>query len=142
LFVGIIRRSVDTRAKENGTSFTMDTIQLVLQIIVALGLLNVWIIRCGKKTPFRGKGAASMRGEFEAYGLPAWAMWATGVLKIGVATALIVGMWVPVLVDPAALVLIVLMLGALAMHLKVKDPLKASVPAFAMLCMAMAIALL
>lgn len=120
----------------------MDTIQIILQIIVALGLINVWLVRCGKKTPYRGKGAESMRSEFEAYGLPAWAMWATGVLKIAVASALIVGIWVPVLVNSAALVLIVLMLGALAMHLKVKDPLKASIPAFAMLSLAVAIALL
>jgi len=120
----------------------MDTIQIVFQIIVALGLFNVWIVRCGKTSQYRGKGADSMRSEFEAYGLPAWAMWATGVLKIGVATALIVGIWVPVLVKPAALVLMVLMLGALAMHLQVKDPIKASLPAFAMLSMAVAIALL
>ncbi len=83
-----------------------------------------------------------MRSEFEAYGLPVWAMWVTGALKIGVAGALLAGIWVPMLVRPAALVLIVLMLGALAMHLKVKDPAKASIPALAMLFMAVAIALL
>ena len=83
-----------------------------------------------------------MRGEFEAYGLPEWAMWATGALKIGVAAALLVGIWLQALVQPAALVLIVLMLGALGMHLKVKDPFKAAVPALAMLIMAVAIALL
>lgn len=120
----------------------MNTFQIVLQIIVALGLLNVWILRCGKKTPYRGRGAESMRGEFEAYGLPVWFMWVTGALKIGVASALLVGIWIPSLVQPAALVLIVLMLGALGMHLKVKDPFKASVPALAMLIMAVSIALL
>lgn len=120
----------------------MDIFQIILQIIVALGLVNVWIVRCGKKTPYRGKKAGSMRSEFEAYGLPAWAMWVTGVIKIAVAAALLVGIWLPILVKPAASVLIVLMLGALAMHLKVKDPFKASIPAFAMLCMAVAIVLL
>jgi hypothetical protein len=120
----------------------MNTFQIVLQIIVALGLLNVWILRCGKKTPYRGRGAESISAEFEAYGLPVWFMWMTGALKIGVAAALLVGIWIPALVQPAALVLIVLMLGAFAMHLKVKDPFKAAVPALAMLIMAVAIALL
>lgn len=109
---------------------------------MALGLLNVWILRRDKKSPYRGKGTGSMRSEFEAYGLPVWAMWVTGALKIGVAGALLAGIWAPMLVQPAALVLVVLMLGALAMHLKVKDPLKASIPALAMLSMAVAIAFL
>jgi hypothetical protein len=43
----------------------MDTFQIILQIIAALGLLNVWVLRISKKTPYRGKGAASMRREFE-----------------------------------------------------------------------------
>lgn len=107
-----------------------------------MGLLNVWILRRDKKTPYRGKGMESMQSEFEAYGLPAWAMWVTGALKIGVAGALLVGIWEPVLIQPAALVLIVLMLGALAMHMKVRDPLKASIPALAMLSMAVAIVFL
>jgi hypothetical protein len=120
----------------------MDTFKTVLQIIVGLGLLNVWILRCGRKTSYRGKGAASMRAEFEAYGLPFWFLWLVGALKIGVAVALLAGTWMPALVRPAALVLILLMLGAFAMHLKVKDPFKAAVPALAMLIMAVAIALL
>lgn len=120
----------------------VDTFQIILQIIVALGLLNVWIVRRDKKTPYRGKGTGSMQSEFEAYGLPVWVMWVTGALKIGVAGALLAGIWAPMLVQPAASVLIVLMLGALAMHMKVKDPLKASIPALAMLSMAVAIVLL
>lgn len=46
----------------------MDTFQIILQIIAALGLLNVWVLRISKKTPYRGKGAASMRREFEGSG--------------------------------------------------------------------------
>jgi len=120
----------------------MDTIRIVVQLIVGLGLLNVWLLRFGKKTPYRGKGAENLRAEFEAYGLPVWFMWVVGVLKIGVAAALLAGIWMPALVQPAALVLIVLMLGAVAMHLKVKDPFKRAIPALSMLIMAVAIALL
>jgi len=117
----------------------MDNLRIALQIIVGLGLLNVWLLRAGRRTLYRGKGAENMRGEFEAYGLPVWAMWVTGLLKIAVALALLAGVWIPALVQPAALVLILLMLGAFGMHLKVKDPFKAAVPALAMLIMAVAI---
>jgi uncharacterized membrane protein YphA (DoxX/SURF4 family) len=120
----------------------MDAFRILLQLIVGLGLLNVWLLRSGKKTPYRGGGAENLRAEFEAYGLPVWFMWLTGVLKIGVAAALLVGIWMPELVQPASLVLVLLMLGAVGMHLKVKDPFKSTVPALAMLIMAVAIALL
>ena len=120
----------------------MDTFQIILKIIAALGLLNVWVLRISKKTPYRGKGAASMRREFEAYSLPVWFMWVIGTLKIGVAGALLVGIWIPALSQPTALVLILLMLGALGMHLKVRDPVMAAVPALAMFMMAVVIALL
>jgi uncharacterized membrane protein YphA (DoxX/SURF4 family) len=120
----------------------MVSIHIALQILVALTLLNVWLLRFGKKTPYRGRGAESMRTEFAAYGLPLWFMWVTGALKIGVAAALLLGIWIPALVQPAAIVLILLMLGAFVMHLKVKDPFKAAVPALVMLIMALAIAFL
>lgn len=120
----------------------METLRTVLQIIVGLGLLNVWLLRRGKKTPYRGKNAENMRAEFQAYSLPLWFMWVIGALKIGVAAALLLGIWIPALVQPAALVLILLMLGAFVMHLKVKDPFKAAVPALVMLIMAVALALL
>jgi len=119
----------------------MERIHILLQIVVGLGLLNVWLLRRSKQTAYRGKGAPNLRAEFQAYGLPVWAMWATGACKITIAIALIAGIWMPALVQPAALVLIVLMLGALAMHLKVKDPIKASLPALAMLIMAAMLAL-
>ena len=35
-------------------AFAMDKLLIALQIIVALGILNVWILRSGKPTPFRG----------------------------------------------------------------------------------------
>lgn len=120
----------------------MDILKTVLQIIVGLSLLNVWLLRYNKKTPYRGKGAGNLREEFEVYGLPVWFMWVVGVLKIGVAAMLLMGVWVPTLVQPAAIVLILLMLGAFIMHLKVKDPLMAAVPALLMLTMSVIILLL
>ena len=113
----------------------MQTVLYVLQIVVALGLLNVWLLRFNKTTAFRGGGARSMPEEFAAYGLPVWSTYVVGTLKIGAAICLIAGVWLHFLVFPAALLVCVLMVGALAMHLKVRDPLSKSMPALAVLVM-------
>ena len=107
----------------------METLQIVAQIVIALGIVNVWLVRSGKPTPFRGRGAGNMKDEFAAYGLPDWAMRTVGFLKLTFAAMLIVGIWIPALVKPAALGLGVLMVGAVLMHLKVRDPLARSLPA-------------
>jgi hypothetical protein len=117
-------------------------IMIALQWVVALGILNVWLFRSGKATPFRGGDAKNLREEFAAYGLPFWFMCVVGVLKVGLALALLAAIWVQSLAQPAAIGLGGLMLGAFAMHLKVKDPIKKALPAIAVLAMCAAIALL
>jgi hypothetical protein len=114
----------------------------ILQVVVALGLLNVWLLRAQSPTAFRGGSAQSLREEFAAYGLPDWFFYVIGVLKIGSAALLILGIWVPEVILPAAGTVAVLMVGALSMHGKVKDPWSKSLPAFLMLSMAVAIVLL
>lgn len=120
----------------------MEILRQALQVIVALGLLNVWLIRAGKATRFRGGTAKSMREEFVAYGLPVAMMYVVGTLKVIIAVALLVGLWQTALVVPAATLLILLMIGAFMMHLKVKDPFERAVPSLLMLGMAIAIAVL
>jgi hypothetical protein len=117
-------------------------IRIALQLVVALGILNVWILRAGRKTPYRGGGANSLRGEFATYGLPSWSMYLVGALKIGLALTLLAAIWIPGLAQPAAIALGVLMIGAFTMHLKVKDPIQKALPSIAMLVMCAAIALL
>ncbi len=114
----------------------------MLQVVVALGLLNVWLLRAKKPTRYRGGDSKSIREEFAAYGLPAGVMYLVGGLKVIIAIALLAGIWVPSLIVPAASLLTLLMLGACVMHLKVKDPLLKVVPALLMLLMAIAIAAL
>ncbi len=80
-----------------------------------------------------------MQEEFAAYGLPAWFVYLIGALKIGSALALIVGIWFPVLVLPAAGLISVLMVGALSMHIKIHDSLKKSLPALGMLALSLGI---
>lgn len=120
----------------------MEFVRPVLQVIVALGLLNVWLLRAGKATRYRGGNATSIREEFATYGLPVGAMYVVGGLKVMIAVALLVGLWLPALVTPAASVLILLMIGAFLMHLKVKDPLQRSIPSLLMLGMAITLVVL
>ena len=117
----------------------MQTVLYILQVLVALGLLNVWLLRSGRGTAYRGGNAQSMREEFAVYGLPGWVMYGVGGLKVVAALSLLAGIWVHVVVLPAAAVVAVLMVGALAMHLKVRDTLAKSLPAFSVLVLCGAI---
>ena len=119
-------------------------ISTALQVIVALGLLNVWLVRSRTATAYRGGSAQSLKDEFVTYGLPYWTFYLVGFLKVGSAILLILGIWVtsPEIVRIPALVVAGLMVGALAMHVKVKDPLTKSVPALLMLLMCIGILLL
>ena len=51
------------------------------------------------------------------------------VLKLGAGALMVAGIWLPVLALIAGLVLAVLMAGAIAMHIKVGDPVKRYLPA-------------
>ena len=117
----------------------MHTFIFILQIVVALGLLNVWLLRFNRETAYRGGAARNMREEFAAYGLPAWFTYIVGFLKVAAALCLLIGIWIHPIVFPAAALICILMLGALAMHLKVSDPLKKSLPALCVLIMALII---
>lgn len=114
----------------------------VLQVIVGLGLLNVWLVRARSATAYRGGAAQSLKDEFAVYGLPEWTFYLVGGLKIVAGVLLIVGVWVPGLVRLPAAVVSVLMVGALAMHAKAKDPVSKYLPALSVLLMSVAILLL
>jgi len=108
------------------------TLTNVLQIVIAMGLLNVWLLRSNQNTPYRGGGARSLTEEFSSYGLPSWFRYFIGFLKLSCAVFLIVGIWIPMVVLPTALLLSFLMIGAVFMHLKIRDPFKKSLPALLM----------
>ena len=108
---------------------------LVLQLIISIGLINVWFFRFNKATQYRGGNAKNMREEFQAYGLPAWSMYLVGAAKIVIAVMLIVSIWFKELLVYNLLALAVLMIAAVLMHIKVKDPIKKSYPALSILFM-------
>jgi len=114
----------------------------VLQLIIALGIYNVWLLRFSQKTAWRGGKAASMKEEFAAYGLPETAVYVVGFFKLLFATFLLAGLWLPALVKPGAAGMALLMLGAVAMHIKVKDPVRKSLPAASLLALSLLLLML
>ena len=120
---------------------TMETVMPVLQILIAFTIFNVWLLRYGKSTDWRGGEAKNMKEEFKVYGLPLWSVGVVGFLKVLFAVLLIAGIWYPVLIAPAALGIAVLMAGAMIMHFKVEDPIKKSIPSFTLLSLSLIVAL-
>lgn len=120
---------------------------MILQLLIAIGLINVWIFRFNKVTEYRGSDAKNMREEFIAYGLPVWLMYLVGIAKVAIAAMLIFSFWIFIneidkyldlaknLLFYNLLALAGLMTGALLMHVKVKDPIKKSYPALSILFM-------
>jgi hypothetical protein len=109
----------------------------ILQVVMALGLLNVWLIRPKQATAYRGGEAKTIVEEFAVYGLPSWVCYLTGFLKVSCAISLLAGLSFPGFTFPAAALLTILMAGAVLMHIKVKDPVQKSIPAAAMLLMSL-----
>jgi len=120
----------------------LDYLSTALQVILAGGLINVWIFRKSKSTSFRGGSAQSLKEEFATYGLPDAVYYIVGFLKLGSALVLLAGIWIHGIQGYAAVVVAGLMVGALGMHLKVGDPMQKSLPALAMLAMSAGLAFL
>lgn len=115
----------------------MENAQLAAQWIIGLGIINVWLLRSRSATAYRGGDAKNMIEEFAVYGLPSWFMYTVGAIKVALALSLIAGTWQPELVQPAAYAMTALMIGAVAMHIKVKDTLIKTIPALTMLALSL-----
>lgn len=113
----------------------MEYIGIISQIIIAIGIYNVWLFRYGQSTNYRGGNATNMKEEFAVYGLPAWSVNVIGGIKLLAATLLLIGIYYNPIVMPAAITMIVLMIGAFVMHLRVQDPLYKSLPAISLLAL-------
>lgn len=113
-----------------------------LKIIVGLSILNVWLIQPNKQTKWRGGSASSISEEFEVYGLSKSFYFAIFFLKVSLAILLLASIQFDVLTLASSIGLAILLLGSVAMHIKVKDPLIKSFPAFLFMLMNVVIALL
>jgi hypothetical protein len=119
----------------------MHIIVIIAQLVIALGILNVWLLRFGQSSSWRGGDATDMKQEFAVYGLPEKAVYIVGFFKLLFAVLLILGIWVHVLTIPAALGMAVLMLGAVGMHIKAGDAPKKSLPAGSVLILCLFVAI-
>jgi FtsH-binding integral membrane protein len=117
------------------SSTIMEYLYIALKAIIFLGIINVWLFRFSKSTSWRGGQAKSMKEEFAVYGLSENFMYLVGALKVLSASLILISIWYPSLLLYGAGVMTILMIGAIVMHVKVKDPLQKSLPAALMLLM-------
>ena len=115
----------------------MDFIVIFAKVIIFVAIINVWFFRFNKKTKYRGGDASSMKAEFENYGLSESMVYIIGGLKVLSALSLVLSIWIPQLALPAAILMAILMLGAIIMHLKIKDSFLKSLPAIIFLLLSL-----
>jgi hypothetical protein len=120
---------------------SLKLVAVALQVVIALGLLNVWLLRSKRPSQYRGGESKTMAEEFAAYGLPRWLYYLVGAVKVAAGGILLVGLWIPAYVIPASAVVCLLMGCAVGMHFKVGDPLKKSLPALLVLAMSVCVLL-
>ena len=117
----------------------MSSFAIALQLIIALGIVNVWVFRRDRATGFRPDGAANISEEFARYGFSDSFRRTIGATKLLLAGLLVIGVVYAPLAIAAAAGMVMLMSGAVAAHFKVRDPLVKSVPALLMLVMSAAV---
>ena len=120
----------------------VEYVKIAAQIVIAISIYNVWFLRFNKDTKYRGGDAQSMKDEFASYGLPDYFVWVIGFSKVTLATLLIIGIYINSLVFPASVGMALLMIGAIAMHVKVKDDIIKSLPATIFLILSLVVAFL
>jgi hypothetical protein len=107
----------------------MDVWLIAIQVFIAVAMFDVWLLRYDKPLRARGGDAKTMVEEFRVYGLPDWSRTLVRVLKLGSAVLLVVGVWYTPAAFVAGVVLVILMAGAIVMHVKVRDPVYKALPA-------------
>ena len=100
----------------------MSWLIICLQCSIALAMLDVWLIRYNSPGFSRGGSAKTMAEEFKVYNLPDWFRDLIRFLKLSLGFLMLVGIWWPFSAFTASTGLAVLLVGAMVMHLKVKDP--------------------
>tara|TARA_Y200000002_G_scaffold303147_1_gene258551 strand:+ start:1836 stop:2201 length:366 start_codon:yes stop_codon:yes gene_type:complete len=109
-------------------TYYIDVIIQALKIIAAVSVYFVWVVRYD-----------NIKKEFQTYNLPKMFRDLVGILKISFTVMLQFENNNLILVG--SLGIVVLMLGAVATHLKMKNPLKDMLPAITMLSIGLIILL-
>ena len=115
---------------------------IALKIIVGISIINVWLIKPNKPSKWRGGDATTITEEFSVYGLSKTFYYIVFAVKVGLAILLLVSIKYDVFSLYSSIGLAALLGGSIAMHLKVKDALFKSFPAFLFMVMNLIIAYL
>ena len=115
---------------------------IALKLIVGLSILNVWLIQPNKPSKWRGGDATTITEEFSVYGLSKTFYYIVFAVKVVLAILLLVSIKYDVFSLYSSIGLAALLGGSIAMHLKVKDALFKSFPAFLFMIMNLIIAYL
>ncbi|WP_069661197.1 DoxX family protein [Arcticibacter eurypsychrophilus] len=109
----------------------MNTLSNCAQIIIALSIGYVWIVRYD-----------NIVKEFKQYGIPDLLRNFVGATKIALSTLLVTGIWHPTLVLIPALLMAGLMACAQVAHFKVKNPWPKFVPSLLLLTLSLLVAII
>ena len=113
----------------------LEYILIVLKIIVGVSIINVWLIQPNKPSKWRGGDATTIIEEFNVYGLSKTFYKVVFVVKVGLAILLLISIKYDFLTLYSSIGLAILLGGSILMHVKIKDPLLKSFPAFLFLVM-------
>ena len=114
-------------------------ISKVLSVFVGLTVINVWLFRSGKTTPYRGGNTANLLDEFEVYGLEEYFL-IIGIVKVSLAIILLFSLYFNKLRFFSSSGIAIMMLVAVFMHMSVGDELIKSLPASSLLISSLLIA--
>lgn len=87
----------------------MTIVSIILQVVLALAFLGAG----GSKVA----GVKQMKENFQHFGLPRWFLTVTGLIEVISAIGLIAGIWEPLLIVLAGLLLACTMIGAILAHI-------------------------
>lgn len=107
----------------------MNTLSNIAQVIIAITIFIVWVIRYD-----------NIVKEFKQYGISDLLRNFVGFSKIALATLLVTGIWYPTLVFIPAILMAGLMLCAQVAHIKVKNPPMKFVPSLILFALCVFIA--
>lgn len=107
----------------------METIVAVAQVIIAVSVIFVWVVRL-----------PNVEREFKEYALSDVVRNLVGATKISASALLLAGLWYPGLVFPAAAVMVFFMVCAQYFHFKVRHPFVKYVPSLVLLLLSLFVA--
>ena len=114
-------------------------ISKVLSVFVGLTVINVWLFRSDKTTPYRGGNSANLLDEFEVYGLDEYFL-IIGIVKVSLAIILLLSLYFNKLRFFASSGIALMMMVAIYMHISVGDDIIKSMPASILLISSLIIA--